>query len=291
MARFTTNQRKALWALLITTLGGIIVAAINIAPALRSGSPTPAPSPVAKNLSATGNNNAVINAEGSSVTVTTGDNGRIADALERGLPRATNVEIANITLDEKCFWGPLAKDGSRRYDMTTRGELANFFKASDPDAPRYPLYTYQPTVYGLNEKMKKKVDRECTLDPLFDISLVNNSSKTILITECSFVIDQAWSEPKAMPTGGRLQVFDTIIIDIGEVEPGRQFTAILADPIYLTPTAPYRCKIWLRNLCKGMGGSPKAGEIRVRYNELLARIHFKTSEGDVETKQINFSFL
>src|SRR4051812_8491023 len=104
MAKFTTSQKKALWALVITTAGGILVATINMVPSIRNGpaTSTPAPAitavPPSKNLTTTGNNNAIINAEGSTVTVTTGDNGRIADALEKGLPRATNIDVANVAI-------------------------------------------------------------------------------------------------------------------------------------------------------------------------------------------------
>lgn len=100
MAKLTANQKKALWALAITTLGGVAIAAIKVIPPFLPESPRSAPAPVvtasspSKSLTSSGSNSPVINAEGSSiVTVGSAPDPRVGDLLERGLPESDHPVV------------------------------------------------------------------------------------------------------------------------------------------------------------------------------------------------------
>ncbi|MEN9284805.1 MAG: hypothetical protein RLZZ179_2298 [Verrucomicrobiota bacterium] len=100
MAKLTANQKKALWALTITTLGGVVIAAIKVLPSFRAepSSPTPAPiiapSTPSKSQTSSGNNSPVINAEGgSTVTVGSPPDPRVGDLLKRGLPESDHPVV------------------------------------------------------------------------------------------------------------------------------------------------------------------------------------------------------
>jgi hypothetical protein len=100
MAKLSVSQKKALWALTITTLGGIAIAAIKVIPSLRTQSenspPTPiiTPSTPSKSLTSSGANSPVVNAEaGSTVTIGAPSDSRVVDLLERGLPESDHPVV------------------------------------------------------------------------------------------------------------------------------------------------------------------------------------------------------
>ena len=102
MAKLTANQKKALLALVITTFGGVLIAAIKVLPSFRAESSNSTPTPIvapftpSKSLTSSGNNSPVINAEGSStVTVGSPPDPRVGDLLERGMPESDHP-IVNL---------------------------------------------------------------------------------------------------------------------------------------------------------------------------------------------------
>jgi hypothetical protein len=97
MAKLTANQKKALWAVAITTFGGVVIAAINILPSLikpqrTTSAPLTTPT-LTKSLSSTGNNSTVINAEESTVTVGSSPDPRVGDLIEAGLPAVKTIYV------------------------------------------------------------------------------------------------------------------------------------------------------------------------------------------------------
>ena len=100
MAKLTVNQKKALGALAIATLGCAVIAAIKVIPSFRADPPNSAPDPIsapslpAKSLTSSGNNSPVINAEdNSTVTVGPPPDPRVGNLLERGLPKSDHPVV------------------------------------------------------------------------------------------------------------------------------------------------------------------------------------------------------
>jgi hypothetical protein len=212
------------------------------------------------------------------VIITTGLNTALKTGVELKTtltPAPKRVRILNVVTGEHCTWGPVLAN-------TSRGDQVNAARMGiyEPKAPHFPLYTGQISLRGVPDNQLERIKASYTVDPVFDVLLLNNSDDSIVITAASFVVEKAWSEPKAMPKGGRLEIQDMVVIQTRPFSEPTTFKASLRDPIQLPPKGTYRFLVWIKDLDENSA-----------HNELLAKIKLETSDGSVETPAINLSFV
>ena len=187
-----------------------------------------------------------------------------------------SFEIAAVSVAEKCLWSGLKKDTSR--DREAAKQVGFPFPGWEK---QYPLYSGQVSINHVPPEMREEVNKTYSLDPVFDFSIINNSKDTVLIREIRLVVDEAFTLPAHMPTGGELKVQNTFTIQIEPFSSApAAFLADLKNPIALSPKAPYRCEILLKDLSRNS-----------HHNEIVVRFVFETNRGEVSSKQINLSMV
>lgn len=149
--RMTAAQKKALWALIITTAGGIVIAAIKVVPDIYAGIPkvsdpvsaspvaTPVSSPASSEsttVNTAGTNSPVITGNNNSIVLEDQHSGKIAAILDERLPEEDSIfvnlsqpideQVRLYAGDRVTVYGPFIK-------------AVNFglgWQNNDPDKPR-----------------------------------------------------------------------------------------------------------------------------------------------------------
>lgn len=113
----------------------------------------------------------------------------------------------------------------------------------------YPMGSHQ--LWPLSETGgKREVDR--SLDPILDITLVNDGTAASVISEIGIVPVAAWTAPKGPPWAGKIEVLDCYDLKITSFEPGEHVRLVLPDPIHVSPDGSCRVKLLLSNYARGV---------------------------------------
>src|SRR5262249_36987672 len=100
-------------------------------------------------------------------------------------------------------------------------------------------------------------DSPRTDDPIFDVILINDKVSPTVLTHVGFEPLRAWTLVKAggRPFAGKIPRVDGYELSVADFIPGVPQYLLLADPVYLAPSAPYRFKLRLSHYLKYVPGN------------------------------------
>lgn len=176
-----------------------------------------------------------------------------AEALadyEKGRPlgAALPVRFASIELDPACLWWPAHRLHKVR---SVHGGMADFGFHEIPDRERRQR--------GVSTKTH-------SLDPILDITLVNDASTTTIVSAIGLVPEAVWTSLKGIPSAYRLHKVGAYVLGLSTLEPGTPQMLQLREPIAIPTATRARYTLCLRRYHRALTGNDSLIRLCVRAN-------------------------
>jgi len=120
----------------------------------------------------------------------------------------------------------------------------------------YPFASHQLRMDMWPEERRAAERR--TLDPIFDLTLINRSARPLLLSGVGFEPVRAWAKLKGLPVAAKVFVSDAYELGVHGFECGTTQLFTLPDPVYLQAEAPYRYKLRLLDYGSAVPGNESA---------------------------------
>ena len=104
-------------------------------------------------------------------------------------------------------------------------------------------------------------------DPILDITLINTGFHPLLFTAVGFEAIDVWSKLKGLPISAKVKRSHGYELKVEEFIIGKKTFLQFQDPIYMSPTAPYRFSLRLQNYAKVLPGNESGIKLAFKIGE------------------------
>jgi hypothetical protein len=200
---------------------------------------------------------------------------RLSSVLSYNDPqRALSINQIEIA-DSVCHWNSMKKP--MQVVAPIRNFAGEFWHFGGPPIgiPKqtWPIGSHQH--WPLDIEKRPDVLAEKTVDPVLDITLLNNQDTASVVTRIGFRPIAAWTSPKGPHFSGKLVDFDAYSLPVSGFVLGTDQWLVLPQPIYLSSQAPYRLRLRLKDYCK-----------QVKRNETVMRVLIEADNNIVSSEDI-----
>jgi len=102
-------------------------------------------------------------------------------------------------------------------------------------------------IYDFHEQMNSEEARNKIIDPIFDITLMNQSSESVIINHIGINPIVARNDIKGIPISGKIEIIEGYNLQINEFIFGKDELLWLESPIYMESKAPFRFTLQLKD--------------------------------------------
>ncbi len=158
---------------------------------------------------------------------------------EKGRPPATTetLRFAVIGLEPGCMW----RSSHRLAKVTVRIGAA-------------PQLTFHALAQHSRAAAGASPERHCC-DPIFDLTLVNDSPRTSVLSSIGFVAQALWSDLKGLPRPYRVRVTEAYVMQCDTIAVDVPQLLELPDPVGIPAGLPLRIKLTLAGFRASLRGN------------------------------------
>ncbi|MDB5391750.1 MAG: alpha/beta hydrolase, partial [Planctomycetaceae bacterium] len=171
------------------------------------------------------------------------------------------IEIA----EDQCMWNAIEKPF--KVVAPIRGLSGRDWRFGGPPLStpkdRYLLGSHQR--YPLDKK-GDPIKSTGSVDPVFNITLLNKSQTSVVLSRIGIRPIAAWTSPKGPPFAGKVTQVDCYCLNVKTFEVDGDQWLRLKEPVYLESHAPYRIQLMLKGYCDA-----------VRRNETVIQFLIETN--------------
>jgi hypothetical protein len=157
--------------------------------------------------------------------------------LGRSTPLLEAARLASIVLDPRCMWANSHRLGKIAEHLKGRPEIG--FHA----IPEQAWSDYQMSALTHS------------VDPILDVTLVNDTASTAILSQIGFEAHSVWSDLKGLPHAYKVELLDGYVLNVSPIVPGDMQLLQLADPIALPAGAPARIQLTLAGFRANLPGN------------------------------------
>jgi len=118
-----------------------------------------------------------------------------------------------------------------------------------------------PTHFGFHQRSGQEC-KEAGLspathspDPLFDVTVLNDGTRPLLIHRVGFLPTAVWTDLKGIPGAGKVPVLGTYELPVAPVERDRPQLLDITDPVHIDPSGHFRFNLHLLGYREALSGS------------------------------------
>ena len=159
----------------------------------------------------------------------TGYQNRIANSILELLTEINGIEVLQIENEPKLIT-------FSKIDIKTK--ICCWFNRNSE---------VENSIYDFHEEMRGESKAIKNIDPIFDITILNETPDPIIITQIGFVPISARKDIKGIPISGKIEILEGYTIRVNKFNFGEEEVLNLEDPIYLEGKAAFRFTLKLEN--------------------------------------------
>lgn len=110
-----------------------------------------------------------------------------------------------------------------------------------------------------------------TTDPIFEIAILNNKTKSVLLTKIGFQAIDYWTDIKGRRTTSKIILSDAYELEVVEFQPTKDYFLKLEDQVLLEAGAAYRFKLKLKQYQRVVKGNQSIIKLSLVLNNQILR--------------------
>lgn len=103
-------------------------------------------------------------------------------------------------------------------------------------------------------------------DPLFDVAVLNDGTRPLLIHRVGFLPTEVWTDLKGIPGAGKVPVLDSYELPVAPIERDHPQVLDLTDPVHIDPSGHFRFKLHLLGYREALSGNESVVRLLVESN-------------------------
>jgi len=109
------------------------------------------------------------------------------------------------------------------------------------------------------------------IDPVLDVTLINDSSRTGTATAVGLELLDSWTVLKGLGVAQKVLPTDVYILELKKLHPRQPQMVLLPDPMAIPPDVPLRYLLWLAAFHKALGGNESLVRLVIEFEGRLHR--------------------
>jgi len=118
--------------------------------------------------------------------------------------------------------------------------------------------------------LRKSPERH-PIDPVLDVTLINDGSRTGTLTSVGVELIEAWTALKGIPFAEKVRPLDVYILELTRLERLKPQMVSFTDPVAIPPAGLMRYELWLANFHSALGGNESLVRMVTEFEGRLQR--------------------